>query len=161
MEHSVIDQAPAILVNAIPKEHRWKIRLFQGWHHVIGQLGDKVRIEKIYNNTLVLGVSHPSWAQELLMLSSILRKKVNDVLEEDRIKTIRFSSASFRTPPVKHDTTASSHRTCVASQPPLQPLNDEERAHLATIPNEELRCALEHFYVHCKRRRHNCISART
>lgn len=141
-----------ILMNAIPTEHHWKLRLFQQWDRVIGRLKDKVRIEKIQDETIILAVSHPSWAQELLMMSSILRKKINDALQENRIKQIRFSHKSFTS-------------RITASQESLQPtifdainhqeavsLNEHDKASLQQITNKDLQYVLEAFYLTCKKR---------
>ena len=82
-------QVSALLHDFLPKHHQWKMKLMQEWDGIIGNLKDKVRIEKIDGDLLVLGVIHPSWAQELMFLSAMLRNKINDALGSERIKTIR------------------------------------------------------------------------
>ena len=82
-------QVRALLENFLPSQHKWKTELMQQWESIIGTLSDKVRIEKIDGDLLVLGVIHPSWAQELMFLSSMLRGKINAALGSERIKTIR------------------------------------------------------------------------
>ncbi len=85
-------QVSALLRDFLPQQHQWKMKLMQQWDTIIGNLGDKVRIEKIDSDILVLGVIHPSWAQELMFLSGMLRNKINDALGSERIKTIRFKT---------------------------------------------------------------------
>ena len=81
-----------LLKGIIPQNHRWKMRLFRKWDGIIGDLKDKVSIECIHNNILVLGVSHPAWAQELYFLSDTLKNKINEALDEERIVDIRFKT---------------------------------------------------------------------
>ena len=88
----VAKQVSALLRDFLPQQHQWKMKLMQQWDVIIGTLGDKVRIEKIDSDILVLGVIHPSWAQELMFLSGMLRNKINDALGSERIKTIRFKT---------------------------------------------------------------------
>ena len=66
-----------LLINIIPKEHSWKITLFQNWDNIIGSLKNKVIIDQIKDDVLYLGVVHPAWAQELHMLSPMLKAKIN------------------------------------------------------------------------------------
>src|SRR3989304_6289270 len=79
-----------ILATVFPEEHRWKMDLFEHWDSLIGNLKGKVKIEKIENDVLTLGVVHPAWAQELYFFSGMLKDKINGVLNEERIRIIRF-----------------------------------------------------------------------
>ena len=90
-------QVRALLENFLPAQHKWKTDLMQQWEGIIGNLADKVRIEKIDGDLLVLGVIHPSWAQELMFLQAMLKAKINTALGAERIKTIRCKTI-VRTP---------------------------------------------------------------
>ena len=90
-------QVRELLRNFLPDQHKWKTDLMQQCDGIIGSLGDKVRIEKIDGDTLILGAIHSSWAQELTFLSSMLRNKINTALGAERIKTIRCKTI-VRTP---------------------------------------------------------------
>ncbi len=96
-------QVSALLRDFLPQQHQWKMKLMQEWDGIIGTLGDKVRIEKIDGDLLVLGVIHPSWAQELMFLSAMLRNKINDALGSQRIKTIRCKTIVRRGTPARRD----------------------------------------------------------
>ena len=85
-------QIGTILETIIPEKHQWKIKLFGCWKTIAGNLNDKVRIEKIENNSLTLGVCHATWAQELFFLSPMIKKKINNILQENKIKKIHFKS---------------------------------------------------------------------
>lgn len=140
-----------LLLSVIPQEHRWKIILFQQWESIIGSLKDKVKIEKIQNDALFLTVSHPSWAHELLMLSGLLRKKINNALQEERIKTIRFSSSSFKPTPESPSEKNSSLFIPLSPQEEITSvtLNAQERKTLDHVPCDDLRSVLEQFFVRC------------
>ena len=84
------EQICSFLNDIFPKEHVWKMKLFQNWDGIIGSLKSKVRIEKLEGSMLVLGVCHPAWAQELFMLSNVIKNKINRLLKEDKIKDIDF-----------------------------------------------------------------------
>lgn len=134
------------LTTIIPDEHIWKIKLFGYWETIIGNLKEKVRIEKITNNSLTLGVCHPAWAQELFLLSPMLKEKINSYLKENRIKNIQFKTVTFTSVPPKIRT----KQTQMHNQKEYC-LSITEHSHLQTIQNTELATALEQFYIRCKK----------
>ena len=83
-------QISVLLKNIIHKDHQWKIKLFKTWHSLIGNLKDDAQIEKIEKKVLTIGVSHPIIAQELQFSSDDLKEKINAILKEEKIKSIRF-----------------------------------------------------------------------
>ncbi|HBS48421.1 TPA: hypothetical protein DEO28_00100 [Candidatus Dependentiae bacterium] len=91
MKKYSIEHINKIILENLPKETLWKVKLFQNWNDIIGEnLKDKIRIERIDSNTITLGVDHPAWAQELNSLSNLFKKRINDVLETNQIEIIRF-----------------------------------------------------------------------
>src|SRR3989338_8474453 len=101
----------------IPEEHLWKLELFKQWNAIIGKMKDKVIIEKIDGETLYLCASHPVWAQELLLLTPILKEKINAFLPANTIKTIRINNKKtkplfFKKQRAKHNqqTTDAKHK---------------------------------------------------
>ena len=93
----MVKKINTLVKNLIPAEHEWKIGLFKQWNTIIGTMKDKVHIEKINGNLLVLGVSHPSWAQELRLLSPFLKQKINALFPCEKIKNITFRTVSYNT----------------------------------------------------------------
>ena len=83
------------LTNIIPQEHSWKIKLFGQWKNIIGHLSEKVRIEKITESSITLGVCHATWAHELFLLSPMIKKKINNLLREEKIKNIHFRTVTL------------------------------------------------------------------
>lgn len=139
-----------ILVDIIPEQHLWKIKLFHHWNSIIGNMKGKVRIEKLTENSLVLGVCHATWAQELFFLSPMIKKKINTLLKEEKIKNIRFKTVTFE-----------SQKKCIQPKKDfMQPKTQKSLEHCLTITehgtleamnNAELATALEQFYVRCKK----------
>jgi hypothetical protein len=134
----------------IPAEHRWKIALFKNWDTIIGSMHDKVIIDKIEDHTLHLGVSHPAWAQELFLLTPVLKQKINSYLGSERIKTIRFKFLDFSS--ISSAKIMQAERTEKAHAKPHVPyvLTDVEKATLEGITDTELRSDIEKFYARCK-----------
>lgn len=138
-----------ILVDVIPEEHHWKITLLNQWETIIGNLKEKVRIEKITGNSLVLGVCHSTWAQELYFLSPVIKKKINVALKAERIKNIKFKTVGRR-----RKKTLSKRKSFKKEQSSQKKkeysLTILEHTKLQAIANPELAKVLEKFYIRCK-----------
>lgn len=87
MKH-IKDCLPHIAVSNHQKN--WKFQLMHQWATIMGTLVSKVSIYKIYNDSIILGVSDSGWMQELYLLSNLIKQKINAVLDKPRIETIRF-----------------------------------------------------------------------
>ena len=135
------------LKGIIPQDHRWKMKLLRKWDGIIGDLKDKVSIHCIQNNVLVLGVSHPAWAQELYFLSDTLKSKINEALEEERISTIRFKTVVMK----KRDE-AKENKVEVEplkKNPSKVTLSNKESVCLGQVKDDDLRSALLVYYAQC------------
>jgi hypothetical protein len=140
-------------MNAIPVEHRWKYLLFKKWDSIIGSLQGKVYIQHIYDQTILLRVSHPCWAQELLMMSAMLKKKINKVINNDTIKEIRFSYQSFIKPPSKEEIRTHFFDFSQAQLSFLcSTMTESEQKALKNIDEPELQGIFKGFYKMCKQR---------
>ena len=135
-----------ILVDIIPEQHLWKLQLFNNWDSIIGNLKDKVRIEKIYEKSLILGVCHPAWAQELLFLSPVIKKKINTIFQEEKIKNIKFRIVSF-----KKKQKNNSKKSRPKNKNLEHCLTITEHSTLEALKNKELAGVLEHFCMRCKK----------
>jgi len=137
-----------LLTNVIPKEHAWKLKLFGHWKAIIGNFRGRVRIEKITRNSITLGVSHATWAQELFMLTPILKQKINTFLQEERIKSIQFKTVRFS----QNTSTSPTQEKTKPVPTPVQEhcLTIPEHSQLQSVESPELARALEKFYIRCK-----------
>ena len=151
-----------LLNNIFPKEHQWKIKLFQNWKEIIGSLEDKVRIEQLNDNTIVLGVYHPAWAQELLMLSNIIKQKINAILKENRIKKIKFRVVEFqKTKLVKVENSREYKAFIDKNKIKTIAFNPEERTSLDKIKNEDLKLSLKEYYFCCRLSKKEILSEKS
>lgn len=146
----------SILTKIIPEDHRWKMTLLMQWPTIIGALHDKVRIEKIEEHVLYLGVEHPSWAQELSFMTIIMRKKINAALGQERIQHIRFRVV---TRDLNNEKKKIQKALPILEQTSLADQNDEivalsekEKQSLATIRCISLRNIIEECFIRSKKR---------
>lgn len=136
------------LTALIPQQHLWKIELFKKWDSIIGNhLKDKISIKKIENGILYLSASHPVWAQELLLLSPLLKEQINAQLSEKKIRDIKFCTAP-RITTAQHNAHTKTQR--VHATPLQQKLDSQEYALLASLPSPELQSAIAAYFIRCK-----------
>jgi len=131
-----------ILDSFLVGQDSWKTQLLGNWESIIGNLKDKVHIEQILDDTVILGVYNSSWMQELYLLSNVLLKLINQKLDQPRIKHLRFKKSSKRV--FVHRTT-----TMHAKNKKLVTLTQKEQHALTNIDDPDLRTALKEFLVRC------------
>jgi hypothetical protein len=136
------------LLNIIPREHTWKITLFQNWENIIGSLKTKVIIEKIKDDILFLGVTHPAWAQELHLLSPILKTKVNACLGQEKIKSIRITLINVKSQKQKPKFDKCGQDNL--SEFICKKLSNPEQNVLNSLTDNDLRNIMHEFYLRCK-----------
>lgn len=133
-----------LLETIIVDQSNWKLQLLQHWPTMLGNLNTKVRLEKIENDMLVLGVSDSCWLQELYMLSPLLLQTINKKLDSPRIKSLRFKKIGIKKEEQKKE---------IVAQPlscTLLRLSPQETKALQTVKDLELRTALTDFLRRCK-----------
>ncbi len=138
------------LLRGIFKNDEWKFQLLSEWTSIVGNLGDKMRLEKIDNDTLVIGVYQATWLQELYLLSNVLLHSINQHLKYPHVKKLRFKHASV----YEHKATAEKAEVVAPLKkiPPFILSYDERRA-LSTIKDQDLKKALQDFLQRCHTQR--------
>jgi hypothetical protein len=131
-----------LLETVINPEKNWKTDLLYRWKEIIGPLNSKVRIEKIHADTIILGVFHSCWLQELYLLSPLLIKTINKKLDQPYIKQIRFKQVSLKKEKTKTVVTQKTRKKEVS-------LSKEDERTLAKIADPTLRDALKAFRIRC------------
>lgn len=121
----------------------WKMQLLRAWPTVLGDLTPLVSLEKIDNDTLILGVQDSCWLQELYMLSPLILKMINKNLDHPRIKALRFKTRG--TKKASAEKIIPTKKTVAA-----RPLSARERAALETIQDGQLKEALQGFLTRCQ-----------
>ena len=138
------------LDQCIPPEHRWKIDLFMHWKEIIGPLEERVSIQKIDAETLYLSVYHPAWAQEIALMTPRLKRSINRLFTEPKVKHIRFC-AQTQHPQQRVRTDEKSHKSFQQIiGPEMVSLTNQEQKALSTVHNHELTSALINYLNRCK-----------
>lgn len=131
------------LINTFIKQPRnWRLSLVKEWHIIFGHLSAHVTLEKIYKDTIVLGVYDSCWMQELYLLSPTLIKAINATLDQPRIKQVRFKTV------VRKKT---STKKLIKKNIPTKEimLSTKEKQMLNKVEDKELRSALKAFLIRC------------
>jgi hypothetical protein len=139
MSKEIKNLLPLILT----QQNNWKFDLLNNWHTIFGPLSSKVYLEKIQEDTLILGVQDSCWLQELYLLSAMLLKTINQTLDQPRIKHLRFKTIG-----IKKEKKQNNHikkERCVL---PVTFSAYEDQA-LKEIKDPELQRALKDFLVRC------------
>lgn len=130
---------PLILRN----QDNWKLKLLSAWPTIFGPLCDKVSLEKIHEDTLILGVQDSCWLQELYLLSAMLLKTINENLDTPRIKHLMF-----RTTGTKKSISAKKSTKKIWPKRVVT-LSAKENKALTCIKDEQLALALKSFLIRC------------
>ena len=134
-----------LVAQVLPKQDSWKLFLLQEWDTIIGDLKIQVRLEKIQEDTLILGVSNASWMQELYCLSDMLLKKINANLDSPHVKKLRFKCSST---PKKKKVDISRAAALPVQEIMLTPA---QKGALEKIEDQHLKYQLERFLIRCYR----------
>jgi hypothetical protein len=139
-----------VLDNFLKQQENWKHYLMANWNHIVGAIAHHARIEKIENETLVIGVSDSVWLQELYMLSPLLLNKINQSLDKPHLKKIRLKHAA----PKKYCRNKNKPiRQAIA--PVQRALTSREKNALQKISDDELSRALTNFLMRCHQVTHS------
>ena len=139
-----------VLTDIIPQQHQWKLSILAHWESIIGNLGDKVTLEKITTDSLVLAVCHSSWAQELHFLTPVIKEKINALFGHEQIKSIHLKTSGFSKQRTKRPIRTITPISKPKEQKTLSPLSQKETHHLEKITSSDLRASLAGYAVRCK-----------
>lgn len=141
MPKNIKDLLPTLL-----KTDNWKLTLLSQWSAIFGPLANKVHLEKIHDDTLILGVVDSCWLQELYLLSPLLLTTINETLDQNRIKQLRFKTIG-----IKKQKQSVAPKKIVAKKEVT--LTQGEREALKNIKDPQLENALKNFLVRCYQER--------
>ncbi len=129
-------------------EQEWHLELLTNWNNIMGTLSDKVRLEKIQGNTLILGVFDSSWMQELFLLSRVLIQTINKQLSQPYVKELKFKAAAHKKATAKN--TYQPQSSIKKTKKPERALSQQELQALEKIADEQLRSVLREYLIHCE-----------
>lgn len=136
-----------ILHTILNSSNNWQLMLLTNWETIVGNLKTKVQLVKINEDTLVLGVIDSCWMQELHLLSPLLIKRINESLDQPRIKNLRFKSIGL---PKKRETRSHIEKRMVHT--PVK-LSEREEQTLAAMKDPQLREVLQQYLIRCYQER--------
>lgn len=127
----------------LAQQNNWKFDLLNNWKTIFGPLSSKVYLEKIHEDTLILGVQDSCWLQELYLLSAMLLKTINQTLDQPRIKHLRFKTIGIKKEKQRNNS--------IKKERCIQPvtLSVDENQALKDIKDPELQRALKDFLIRC------------
>lgn len=123
----------------------WHAALLGQWDTIVGSLKTRVRLEKIQEDTLIIGVYEAHWMQELYVLSQVLIDSINQFLGEPRIKKLRFKLVEERKFKTKKKTGYNLKKKSNAAIV----LTAEQSKALKDIVDDQLKDALIQFWARC------------
>ncbi len=135
-----------VLHSFLYEQDDWRLTLLQNWDTIVGSLKNRVRLEKIDRDIVVLGVYESHWMQELFLLSRVFLQSINNRLDKPRITSVRFKLVEKKEYPL------TSKRTFVSVQKrSTQPivLNLQQKQAIAAIADEQLGSMLVSFLARC------------
>jgi len=122
----------------------WKLKLLEQWPEIVGPLATNVTIEKIYQESITLGVYDSCWMQELYLLSPTLLETINRNLDQPCIKQVRFKLIGKKEPKKKK-----SRPPTNKDKRPTIALTETQQQALDRIDDPDLRTALQSFLIRC------------
>lgn len=131
------------LLNAYVQQcESWQLKIVQQWSSIIGDLYERVTVEKVTHDTLILGVYDSSWMHELYMLSPVLLQTINKKLDKPYIKHLRFKKVSARKKNIQQVEEKDAKEQ-------IPKLSGYEMLVLKKVEDPELRDALHAFRIRC------------
>lgn len=121
----------------------WHTVLLAHWEEIVGSLKTRVRLEKIQDDTLIIGVYESHWMQELYLLSHLLIDTINQFLGESRIKKLHFKLVEER------KRTPKKIAAFVPKEKAEVVLTHAQKRALETIVDGQLKDALIQFWSRC------------
>lgn len=121
----------------------WRVGLARDWHAIVGGLATRTCLEKIYEDTVVIGVYESHWMQELYLLSPEIKEAINAVLKVPRIRHVRLKLVEEKKKTIRKVYPKKIRR------PDSVVLTSSQTHALARIQDEDLRVALTDFWARC------------
>ena len=121
---------------------RWQDKLIRDWPTFVGDLHQRMRLEKILVDTLQVGVNDVRWVHELHCLSAMLIDHINKKLGGSFIKKIVFRVAR----PRKELKKSVQNVSVSYNEYSLSP---QESSVLDTIKDKDLQKALHQYRIKC------------
>lgn len=137
-----------IIPDILNTDKNWRNTLLKNWSFIIGQLNCHMRLEKICDNTLIIGVYEPQWMQELFLLSKVIIDQINTNLGHKYITNLKFKLVEKITPNTKNTLNITNSSINKISKKE-NVLNLHQQNALSKIEDEQLKESLYNFFLNC------------
>jgi hypothetical protein len=134
------DLVPLIVDN----KNDWRASLLKNWHQIIGSLATRVRLEKVTQDMVIVGVYESHWMQELYLLTPVMIDSINDFLGKPYIKQIRLKLVEDKEAPTRYKPRKKKDWVV-----PQVDLTTTQKGALDKITDPQLRDALVGFWMKC------------
>lgn len=124
----------------LSQKNDWRTYLAREWHKAVGALADRMRLESVKNDLLIVGVYDPHWITELHYLAPQIIQEINTFLGGSRITRLQFVIATRKNETRKKIATTQQYRHKKASMSP------HHIQILSSIKDGNLHDALEKFF---------------
>jgi len=131
------------IVPQILSHDEWQVVLARQWKEAVGNLKTRIRLEKIFDDTLVVGVYEYHWMQELYLLSPLLQDSLNKFLGHQRINHLRFVLVEDRKRVPRKP------KPKLLVRPETVVLSIQQESALLTIEDEAFRKTLREYWGRC------------
>ncbi len=127
----------------------WRLLLLHKWPTIVGSLKTRIRLERIYQTTLIIGVYESHWMQELFILSRMLMQTINKHLGHPYVTELKFKLIE----PLPLEKKAESLENQVLPYAPVSFTVAHHQA-LNHVYDDQLRNVLTHFFIRCSINQH-------
>lgn len=122
----------------------WHWYLVKNWTTVVGTLSARMRLEKVADNMLIVGVYDVRWMHELHMLSPVIIRTINEKLGGNFVQKIRFSLVEKK---IKKDKLPTKQTSLGVA-----PFLPRHAVALSQVKNKDLHEALKKYFERCMQR---------
>lgn len=134
---------------------RYKKSLLTNWPQISGKLSLRMRIERVYERVIVIGVYDTAWMQELYCMSELILHQINQYLGTDYFQELKFRYvnrlAKKSVANLTGTQTANAVGDHLTAKPALVPITDPDlRRALTQITDPELQHELHRFFTRCR-----------
>ncbi|MCL5436877.1 MAG: DUF721 domain-containing protein [Candidatus Dependentiae bacterium] len=123
----------------LPSGRDWHTRLAREWHGAVGELAERMRLERVRGDLLIIGVYDLHWIAELYHLAPRIIEQINGFLGARYVAQLRFVVA-VRKAGKKREAAE------VEAQKPVARLTARHEQVLSSIKDGQLHDVLEKFF---------------
>jgi hypothetical protein len=134
-----------VLDRILSSSDGWQSKLVKNWKACVGPLHEQIRLERIYKDTVVLGVYNVHWMQELYLLSRTILYGINHMLGGQHVNHLKFQLVA------RSISTRKRQRIALPLDYPCHQITHKENRALEQIKDPELKKLLYAYLLKISR----------